>query len=66
MPAHAAADSSAPTISIAVNERFLNNARSSIGPALRRSATTNAAIATAVTASSVIVIVDAQSPRMSA
>ena len=53
-------------MSIAVKERFLNSARSSIGLALRRSATTNAAIATAVTASSAIVVVEAQSPRISA
>ena len=59
MPAHADADSSAPTISIAVNERFFSSARSSIGLALRRSATTNATIATAVTASSAIVVGEA-------
>ena len=48
MPAHAAADSSAPAVSIAVKELFFSSDRSSIGFSLRRSATTNATIATTV------------------
>ena len=66
MPAQAAADSRAPASSIAVNVGFRSSFRSSIGAALRRSVTTNAARPTAATAIRAMVSVDPHAPRMSA